>query len=447
MRKLLMASLLGSTLAPAAAFGWESKVEEVQFKGSQTLLPDTDFTWSYNILSSPVSVDLMATADVTDKLEVTMVGDSVLEGPDPLTQHWKGQNGGASILLTSRAVIALSIKVGSSTTFSIYDKAWEWTGTKSGASFLLPGGGGTSLEVKVDPLDLINLDWTYPPPEEESSWSVTLGGSVEPDSTVVVKGQKLTTNAQETTVAEAEITLAAPGTNDGELDITSKWEGTADASFGVIFNPTLVGTVPNPLISGSEITIDLGSLFSYPWDLFSGESALIAETTPRKFGQPMPAIDVSTATLNFGTVDVGDSKTLDVRVGNDGDGINLEGNIEISGAGFSVEDNADDFVATATGDAIITVVFEPDMDGEFEGELVLESGDPSRPEVIIPLVGIGNEDEVVDDGSGGEDTDGDGVGDGDLKNGCGCVSVPANPASAGVFALGLAGLLARRRRR
>jgi MYXO-CTERM domain-containing protein len=92
-------------------------------------------------------------------------------------------------------------------------------------------------------------------------------------------------------------------------------------------------------------------------------------------------------------------------------------------------------------DLTVVVTFSPEEAGDFEGEIVFTTNDPTHPTVTVALEGVGVDEEDTD-----PDTDPDDTGDEDGRRGCGC----AVDSSAPVGALGMlpiALLIARRRRR
>jgi len=442
MRKLFVTGLLA--LAPASAFAWDSTVEDVQFSGSTAMFTDPLFVWASDPVDIGIAdITLTLNADVASKLDVQMYGDSRLQGPAELKHTWLGKVGGGTITYNTLVKASVSIMVESSLfdfAYDFYKENWPFIGTKTFNSMLLPPGAGGQVTVDLDEAELVALSYSYEAPDDDfdgySDWGITIGGAVVPDSSVTLKGQQITTNTVVADQASETVTLAKPGSNDGELDITAVWEGIATGKFDIQIAPLIEGYYGSFSISSASLPGG-GPSFDIP---FFNDADEVEVRMQKQFAQPMPAVDASTAVVNFGTVAVGQTKSLDVKIGNAGE-INLTGNLKIEGEGFSIDGGQDDFVATQTQDAVVTIEFAPGIGGTFEAELVVESDDPVRREIRIPLKGTGQAAEIDVD-----DQDGDGVGDGDLKNGCGCTSTPTQPLSAGIFAIGLVGLLARRRK-
>ena len=439
MRKLFVTGCLA--MMPASAFAWDSMVEDVKFSGSTSMFTDPLYRWESNPVDVGIAdLTLLLNADVTSKLDVEMYGDSRLQGPSELKHTWKGTLGGGTLTNNTLVKASVSVVVESSLfdfAYDFYRENWPFSGSKTFNSMLLPPGAGGQVTVDLEAADLYTLEYSYEAEDEDldgyPDWEITIGGSVIPDSAVTLKGQQITTNAVVAGQAAETVTLAKPGTNDGELDITAVWEGIALGNFDIQIAPLIEGSYGGFSLSSASLPGG-GPTFDIPFFNDEDEKEVRIQ---KQFGQPMPALDVSIAPVNFGTLDVGQTKAVEVKIGDAG-AINLTGKLKIEGEGFSIDGGQDDFVATLTRDAVVTIEFAPGIGGTYDAELVVESDDPVRGLIRIPLKGTGVASET--------DADGDGVGDGDLKNGCGCVSTPTQPLSAGLFAAGLVGLLVRRRK-
>ncbi len=108
----------------------------------------------------------------------------------------------------------------------------------------------------------------------------------------------------------------------------------------------------------------------------------------RKAGFPeIPEAEVSPDALDFGDVTVGDTATLQVVVKNKG-----YGNLDISGitssnAAFTVDVNA--FSVRPRREQVVNVMFAPDADGTFNGELLIHTNDPAHPVDTVWMTGAG----------------------------------------------------------
>jgi len=100
-----------------------------------------------------------------------------------------------------------------------------------------------------------------------------------------------------------------------------------------------------------------------------------------------PDIDVSPASLDFGTVDVGLSKTLSLTISNTGNAdltvssITTETPFTISESPFTLQPGSS---------KTITVKFTPQSGGSFTKQLVIISNDPDEGSLTVNLTGTGN---------------------------------------------------------
>jgi hypothetical protein len=105
-------------------------------------------------------------------------------------------------------------------------------------------------------------------------------------------------------------------------------------------------------------------------------------------GGPSQRIGLSPETLDFGTASVGESVGMSVRVSNFGFSLltvtdvvsTMPSVISSSGGGFGV---------VPFGFVELPLVFRPTDSGEYSGEVIVQSDDPLRPELRIPLSGRG----------------------------------------------------------
>ncbi|CUS81419.1 Cohesin domain-containing protein [Candidatus Kryptobacter tengchongensis] len=97
-------------------------------------------------------------------------------------------------------------------------------------------------------------------------------------------------------------------------------------------------------------------------------------------------ISLDKKVLSFGDVSVGSSKTLYLRIYNDGADSTLFVNLSIgSGSMFSVSRTSLSIGASDTDS--VAVVFSPANYGSFEDSLVITSNDPNKPRLVVRLVG------------------------------------------------------------
>ncbi|HEV8201905.1 MAG TPA: S8 family serine peptidase [Candidatus Polarisedimenticolia bacterium] len=90
--------------------------------------------------------------------------------------------------------------------------------------------------------------------------------------------------------------------------------------------------------------------------------------------------------LDFGSVTMGDTSTLDLLARNDG-GETLHVSSVVEGAGFGTLVSA--LTIEPRSEAILPVRFAPDAPGTFGGTLRIDSDDPVEPSLVLPLRGSG----------------------------------------------------------
>jgi len=101
-----------------------------------------------------------------------------------------------------------------------------------------------------------------------------------------------------------------------------------------------------------------------------------------------PEIVVSDEALDFGSVGIGRSHELTLFIGNAGDDDLEIGDITIEGDFFNSDEDGN-FVLEPDENEEITITFAPEEEGEFEGQLTINSNDPEREEVFVDLTGDG----------------------------------------------------------
>ena len=101
----------------------------------------------------------------------------------------------------------------------------------------------------------------------------------------------------------------------------------------------------------------------------------------------VPDIDVSRASIAFGNLFVGGTKTDTVRVTNRGTQLLHVSSIATTSPAFLASPPALDLPPAARGEVIVT--FQPGSAVPFSGDLVLQSDDPDEAEVRVALTGTG----------------------------------------------------------
>ena len=166
---------------------------------------------------------------------------------------------------------------------------------------------------------------------------------------------------------------------------------------------------------------------------------------------PLPVLDTTLVQADFGSVEVGTVANIQVPISNLGL-MDLEGSAAMFGSPYFVSYPSSFLAAPSTTDGLV-LTFSPELAGDFDGTLVLESNDPLQPRIEIQVLGTGV---IADESDGTDGANGDGEGNGGRAKptviesevqGCGCASAPQQrEGSVLVGALGLLALLWRRRR-
>ena len=101
-----------------------------------------------------------------------------------------------------------------------------------------------------------------------------------------------------------------------------------------------------------------------------------------------PAISVP-ASLDFGSVTIGQSQDLTVTVRNNGNAALTVSAATVTGATFRVTGPQTPFSVAVGGSQAVTVRFTPSAAGAVSGTLLLASNDPARASVTVSLTGNG----------------------------------------------------------
>ena len=104
----------------------------------------------------------------------------------------------------------------------------------------------------------------------------------------------------------------------------------------------------------------------------------------------LPHIEVTPASLNFGTIYTGSSKSLDFTVKNTGEGELQVESITKSSASYVVTSPAVPFTVAPGGEQKVSVSFSPTAGGTASGTLTVNSNDLVQPSVTVAVTGTGN---------------------------------------------------------
>jgi photosystem II stability/assembly factor-like uncharacterized protein len=116
------------------------------------------------------------------------------------------------------------------------------------------------------------------------------------------------------------------------------------------------------------------------------ESVILVALRGNAFRAATPDIDVTTTSINFGEVEVGQSFTKQFQISNIGDAILLISSITSSNSQFAVLNSAN---VPASSQVTISVKFTPVSSGTKAGIITINSNDPDESLVVVSVQGVG----------------------------------------------------------
>ncbi len=438
---VILATLMATNAALAVEPG-RSNDETVIFKTDERLFKGVDeslgFDYEDTWLGQDIKIGGSVNADTSCDLELVMEGTSTLSWPDILANKWKdnGDGDGGLITLKNKAATWLEVSgeaFGIAVGYELWREEVDWRGEYRITSLLLegtPGGKTATLAAKGDSLIEFEEDWS-PNPTGDYPIEFTLRGSVAPKLNAVVTGKNIEIEDEVVTSTSAVAILDAPTKNNGEVMLEAKWNGQVDADVGLEFVPELE-------VSWRGFNVKI----PYPVYVDIFDDVVDFDTDWTEVVHDLPAAVPSVSTLDFGQVQYGEKGSTEFSIENIGN-VDLTGKIRVEGdAAFVIADSVVLVPRDNDGPAksqTFKVDFLPTEEASYAGEIILETSDPVNPEIRIPLAGVGVKEVVDPDGEGGNVTG--------LARGCSCsTSAPAGAGFAGLLALGLIGLVGRRRR-
>jgi hypothetical protein len=152
-----------------------------------------------------------------------------------------------------------------------------------------------------------------------------------------------------------------------------KFNNNIAAQFTVVSATQITATAPSGAVTGA-ITVSKPNC---------------ADVQTPVFTVTQPVIDVTPASLGFGSVRAGQAKDLQLTVRNTGSATLTVSSITSSNAQFSVNSPTGSFNVAAGASAIVSVRFAPNSSGAKTGTLSINSNDPSRGRVDVAMTGTG----------------------------------------------------------
>ena len=151
----------------------------------------------------------------------------------------------------------------------------------------------------------------------------------------------------------------------------------------------LGGPVSNPVVWDTTGEADGPFQISAEVDVTgSGTEILVADFVIQNSGPPVPLVDLSPGSVDFGDVGVGDNSASTIVLSNPGTGLLTINNIDVSGAGFSIDSSDCGGSLAAGGSCDIDVEFAPTSPAGYSGSVSVVSDAASSPDVV-PLTGDG----------------------------------------------------------
>lgn len=362
----------------------------------------------------------------------TMDATSQLTWPDAITQVIEGVPGGGTVdFLTDMRLEAWIY-------LDVFGYQWSDTVWSDGLyllddavfdPMLLPDSATPSIALQSDGIgiDTIRYDIAI-----FSGVTLQLSLDVFPRASATMSGVRLDTwyddgeqgdPAASVTSEGAPSLLAVPETNPGQVDLLTTYVAHLSSALAVVFKPTIgVGTpVGNFDIAQFDVPVDL---VSYDQD---------RPYEPLAYTHPLPSLGTPVADNNFGDVDVDAIADLQVPLQSLGR-MAIEGTAHIEGGDGAFTVYPDHFQADPDTEDGVVVTFAPIAAGDGTAVLVIDSNDPVRPRIEIPLRGNGISNEDTDPGLTNISAE---------VKGCGC---DVNTGAGATWLLGAAAVIAMRRR-
>ncbi|MCB9680230.1 MAG: choice-of-anchor D domain-containing protein [Alphaproteobacteria bacterium] len=427
MSRFALVSSLALVASPAWAQQFESTREPIVFDGTGTVI-DAEY-------SIPIGAGLdLIVAEFWVGVSITLSGNALfrlqVEGESYL--HWSNDDSENGLLLhaieplAGEGLAAMQTDVSFDVSFEIWDGQQRGQGSNilnfslfaqditfnlegdRFTPFLLPWQSPNYASIVATSTDAaFNVPLTIP---INIASVVTLTPGVEligyPETTAIYGGRDLVTAFDTDIISqgnqpEAEIRMweQLP-----EVDLISQFSAFVDATIGYVIDVNFI------------FTIDILGLFSFPLSLdvwgttfpiFSDQVDL--DFASERYQHPLPMITPAADAINFGTVFVGDAKSFTYSIDNDGN-MDLEGTVSITDSEVYTV-SPPDFFAQPQGYQGVVVTFDPVEEGEFTGTLVIESNDPYRPYIEVPITGTAKKpatDDPFDTDNNGFVSDGSG---------------------------------------
>jgi MYXO-CTERM domain-containing protein len=438
-RNLFMLAVLAAPLAAVAnePLPGESNDEVVTFEGKATLFKGVDFSWELAPFGDLVK--LAFKVDVSSELDYAQEARSSLAWPAVLENSWDQTEKGGVATLTNkgRAWFEITGTVSGVTLgYEIWEASVNWTESFTLNSLLLPGtrqGATRQLNSSGDPI--IALTETF---DITAGSYITIGASIKPFLVANLTGDAIEAGTTGRVEKTSDVTnINKPSSNQGFVDFNARWIGDFDGVIGFRTTPSLTVKIDSFFVGPIEVPIDL--------DIF--DDAVAVNSAYTQVSHDLPAAQRGVNALDFGQIVMGDKSTKSFTLRNLGN-VELVGVATVEGDGFALPPTNLLLARTNNGgptSQTFDIDLLPTQAGNYAGTLIIHTNDPVNPILTVPMAGVS-----YDPANPNDPNNPDNPGGSDLitqeGRGCGCSSV--NPASGlgGLAALGMLGLVLRRRR-
>ena len=364
-------SLSGLTVPFTLAAG-ASKSFNVVFTPQSAGTPSGTLTITSNASNTSLTVPLTATAVMPGSLTAgtpSLSFGSVTVGNTKTLSETITNSGGSTVNVSQAAVagsgfsitgltVPFTLAAGASKSFSVVF-APQAAGSPTGTLTITSDASNPSLTVPVSGT-AATVGTLSPGPASLSFGSVNVGSSKTLSETI--------TNSGGTTVTVSQATVTGTGYSITGLTVPFTLAAGASKSFNVVFAPQAAGTPSGTLTITSDAS---NASLTVPVSGTAVTAGVIAAGTP---------------SLSFGTVTVGNTKTLSETITNSGGSSVSVSQVAVTGTGFSVSGLSVPFTLAAGASKSFNVVFAPQSAGSPSGSLTVTS-DASNPTLTVPVSG------------------------------------------------------------
>jgi hypothetical protein len=408
----------------SSAFAYGSDPRDLLLSDEVDVFAAAEYDTGPIPVDSPVWVRVYIASD--GGASTSMQATSLLEWPEALTHRIASvPNTGVFSLLTD---ITMAVEVGFdvfgyTSTIPLWSQNLTMYGDKAFDGLLLPDSAPARVVIDTAGPGIDTINYTF---SVFTGVDVAVTLDVFPHAYAELEGEKIiTTDGINTNAILSESESSTFHVNEdypGVLPLESTYYGWMDSQLDVTFQPSVDVCV---VVVGC---VNLAK-FDIPVPLVSGMQP--RAFVPVAYEHPLPSLLPTITNHDFGDVELGSTTNLEIALKNIGQ-LDLDGVVTIEGdPSFTVF--PDTFFAAGGATDGLVVTYTPSDASQHSATLVLDSNDPLRPRIEIPLVGHAEE---VSDDVGGD------VVSESVKT-CGC----ASPATLAAWPAAIVGLLSLRRRR